>query len=124
MGKNLLEVAVQKPEAEALIPPWEQAGYSIEKAWQAAPEEDFDRSNYTEWLRRYDNPTAAEIATLTLEAQSLASQPGAPVFSLLMVAERSELAVAERSRGLCSGADLSEMGVVHCGFKPVRGGGA
>ncbi len=74
-----------------MIPPWEQAGYSIEKAWQAAPEEDFDRSDYTEWLRRYDNPTAAEIATLTLEAQSLASQPGAPVFSLLMVVESPNL---------------------------------
>ena len=86
-GQKFVEVAVQKPEAEALIPPWEQPGYSIETAWQAAPEEDFDRSDYTEWLRRYDNPTADEIATLTAEAQVLAAQPGAPTFSLLMAVE-------------------------------------
>ena len=70
-GQKFVEVAVQKPEAEALIPPWEQPGYSIEKAWQAAPEEDFDRSDYTEWLRRYDNPTEAEIATLTAAGAGL-----------------------------------------------------
>ena len=86
-GQKFVEVAVQKPEAEALIPPWEQPSYSIETAWQAAPEEDFDRSDYTEWLRRYDNPTADEIATLTAEAQVLAAQPGAPTFSLLMAVE-------------------------------------
>ncbi|MEQ1534332.1 MAG: glycosyltransferase family 2 protein [Burkholderiaceae bacterium] len=86
-GQKFVEVAVQKPEAEALIPPWEQLGYSIEKAWQAAPEEDFDRSDYTEWLRRYDNPTDAEIATLKAKAQTLAAQPSAPLFSLLMAVE-------------------------------------
>jgi O-antigen biosynthesis protein len=88
-GQQFVEVAVQKPEAEALIPPWERPGYSIEKAWQAAPEEDFDRSDYTEWLRRYDNPTTNEIATLTAEAQVLAAQPGAPTFSLLMALDHA-----------------------------------
>jgi GT2 family glycosyltransferase len=88
-GQKFVEVAVQKPEVEALIPPWERPGYSIEKAWQAAPEEDFDRSDYAEWLRRYDNPTAEEIASLTAEAQVLAAQPGAPAFSLLMALERA-----------------------------------
>ena len=86
-GQKFVEAVVQKPEAEALIPPWERPGYSIEKAWQAAPEEDFDRSDYTEWLRRYDNPTTEEIATLTAEAQVLAAQPGAPTFSLLMAVQ-------------------------------------
>lgn len=87
-GQKFAEMAVQKPEAEALIPPWEQPGYSIEKAWQAAPEEEFDRSDYTEWLRRYDNPTEAEIASLTAQAQALAMQPGAPAFSLLLALEQ------------------------------------
>jgi O-antigen biosynthesis protein len=86
-GQKFVEIAIQKPEAEALIPPWKQPGYSIEKAWQAAPDEDFDRSDYTEWLRRYDDPTDAEIATLKAAAQTLASQPNAPVFSLLMSVE-------------------------------------
>ena len=86
-GQKFVEVAVQKPEAEVLIPPWARPGYSIATAWQAAPEEDFDRSDYTEWLRRYDNPTSDEIAALTAEAQVLAAQPGAPAFSLLMAIE-------------------------------------
>jgi glycosyltransferase involved in cell wall biosynthesis len=86
-GQKFAETVVQKPEASVLIPPWEQAGYSVEKAWQAAPEEDFDRSDYAEWLRRYDNPTAAQIVNLKAETQNLASQPSAPVFSMLMAIE-------------------------------------
>ena len=88
-GQAFAETTIQKPAEVDVIPPWEQAGYSIKKAWQAAPEEDFDRSDYTEWLRRYDNPTAADIATLTAEAQAFAAQPGAPTFSLLMALEPS-----------------------------------
>jgi O-antigen biosynthesis protein len=88
-GQAFEETIIQKPADEGLVPPWKQAGYSIEKAWQAAPEEDFDRSDYTEWLRRYDNPTEAEIATLRAEAQDFALQPGAPTFSLLMALEHS-----------------------------------
>jgi O-antigen biosynthesis protein len=83
-GQKFVEVAAQKPDTDALIPPWERPNYSIEKAWQAAPEEDFDRSDYTEWVRRYDNPTTGDVATLTAKAQILATQPGAPTFSLLM----------------------------------------
>ena len=89
-GQKFVEVAVHKPEAESLIPPWQQAGYSIEKAWQAAPEEDFDRSDYTEWIRRYDNPTTAEIASSTAQAQALAAQPGTPTFSLLMALDQPD----------------------------------
>ena len=88
-GQAFVETSIQKPASEDVIPPWEQAGYSIEKAWQAAPEEDFDRSDYTEWLRRYDNPTEAETANLTAQAQALAMQPGAPTFSLLMALDRA-----------------------------------
>ena len=83
-GQKFVEPAVQRPEAGALIPPWEQPDYDVKKAWQAAPKEDFDRNDYAEWLRRYDNPTAAQIDMLNAEVQSLASQPSAPVFSLLM----------------------------------------
>ena len=86
-GQAFAETTIQKLAAEDVIPPWEQAGYSIEKAWQAAPEEAFDRSDYTEWLRRYDSPTEAEIASLTAQAQALAAEPGAPVFSMLMAVE-------------------------------------
>jgi O-antigen biosynthesis protein len=88
-GQKFVEVAVQKPEAEALVPPWEQPGYSIEKAWQTAQEEDFDRSDYAEWLRRYDNPTAEEIVNLTAKAQALAAELGAPTFSLLMALDHT-----------------------------------
>ncbi len=88
-GQAFAETIIQKPAEIDVIPPWEQAGYSIEKAWQAAPEEDFNRSDYTEWLRRYDSPTKAEIASLTAEAQVLAAQPGAPAFSLLMALDRA-----------------------------------
>ena len=87
-GQAFVETSIQKPADADVIPPWEQAGYSIEKAWLAAPEEAFDRSDYTEWLRRYDNPTEAEIASLTAEAQALAMQPGAPTFSLLMTLDQ------------------------------------
>ena len=87
-GQAFAETIIQKPADEDIIPPWQQAGYSIEKAWQTAPEEDFDRSDYTEWLRRYNNPTEADIATLTAEARDFAAQPGAPTFSLLMALEQ------------------------------------
>jgi O-antigen biosynthesis protein len=90
-GQAFAETTIQKPAEEDVIPPWEKAGYSIEKAWQTAPEEDFDRSDYTEWLRRYDNPTEADLATLMAEAQALAAQPGAPTFSLLMALEHPNL---------------------------------
>ena len=90
-GQAFAETTIQKPASEDVIPPWEQAGYSIEKAWQTAPEEDFDRSDYTEWLRRYDNPTAADIATLTAEVQALAAQPDAPTFSLLMAVDHADV---------------------------------
>jgi GT2 family glycosyltransferase len=90
-GQTFVEVAIQKPEANTLIPPWEQPNYNIEKAWRAAPEEGFDRSDYTEWVRRYDNPIEEEISTLRLQAQSLATQPESPLFSLLMVIEKSDL---------------------------------
>jgi O-antigen biosynthesis protein len=86
-GQKFEEVAVQKPAADTLIPPWEQTGYNIEKAWQAAPEEEFDRSDYTEWVRRYDNPTESDIATAAVDAQALAAHSGAPTFSLLMAVE-------------------------------------
>ncbi|MEY4537729.1 MAG: hypothetical protein RL171_1880, partial [Pseudomonadota bacterium] len=90
-GQKFVELAVQKPEAAALVPPWQRHDYDIKQAWQAAPEEDFDRSDYVEWLRRYDNPTEEELGALQRQAQSLAAQPGAPLFSLLMVVEKSEV---------------------------------
>jgi O-antigen biosynthesis protein len=70
------------------VAPWEMPGYSIEQAWKAPEIEDFDRHDYTEWLRRYDNPSATEIASLTEKAQELARQPDAPTFSLLMAVEQ------------------------------------
>jgi O-antigen biosynthesis protein len=87
-GQVFAETIIQKPAVEDVIPPWKQAGYSIEKAWQAAPKEVFDRSDYTEWLRRYDNPTEDEIAKLTAEAQNLAALPNAPTFSVLMALDQ------------------------------------
>jgi O-antigen biosynthesis protein len=91
-GEKFAEAPVQKPAADALIPPWEKAGYSVEKAWKAPEVEDFDRNDYAEWMRRYDNPNAVEIASLSEKAQALASSSGAPKFSLLMAVEQSHLA--------------------------------
>ena len=88
-GQKFVEPVVQKPEADALIPPWARADYDIKKAWLAAPEADFDRSDYTEWLRRYDNPTVAEMASLTAQAQALAAKPSAPTISLLMALDHA-----------------------------------
>jgi O-antigen biosynthesis protein len=90
-GEKFVEVAVQKPEAEALIPPWEQPDYNIKKAWQVEAEEDFDRSDYAEWLRRYDNPTADDLAAVSVQAQALTAHPNAPKFSLLMALDQPDL---------------------------------
>ncbi len=90
-GQAFVETTILKPASEDVIPPWVQVGYSIEKAWQATPEEDFDRSDYTEWIRRYDYPIAEEIATLRAEAQALAVQPDAPTFSFLMALQQPNL---------------------------------
>jgi O-antigen biosynthesis protein len=90
-GEKFAEAPVQKPEAETLIPPWEKAGYSVEKAWKAPDIKDFDRHDYAEWLRRYDNPTAVEIASLSEKARALASSSEAPKFSLLMAVEQPNL---------------------------------
>jgi O-antigen biosynthesis protein len=80
----------QSPVAKT-PPPWEQPGYSVEKAWQAPEVEEFDRSDYTEWVRRYDSPSAADMATLAAKAQKLALQPNTPKFSILMAVEQSNL---------------------------------
>jgi GT2 family glycosyltransferase len=91
-GQKFVEPVIQRPDAAALVPPWERPGYDIKQAWQAAPEENFDRSDYAEWLRRYDNPTVDELDALQQQAQALAALPDSPLFSLLMVVEKSEQA--------------------------------
>ena len=88
-GEAFVETAIQKPSAQEMLPPWKKTGYSIEQAWRVAPEKDFDRSDYTEWLRRYDSPTVEETAQLTQQAQDLASKPGAPTISLLMALDHA-----------------------------------
>ena len=70
------------------VAPWQMPDYSIEKAWKATDIEDFDRHDYTEWLRRYDSPSAGEVASLTETAVELARQTSAPTFSLLMAIEQ------------------------------------
>jgi O-antigen biosynthesis protein len=73
------------------VAPWEMPGYSVEKAWKAPDIEDFDRHDYSEWIRRYDNPSAADMASLTEKAKALALQPDAPRFSLLMAVEQPNM---------------------------------
>jgi glycosyltransferase involved in cell wall biosynthesis len=90
-GQKFVEPVIQRPDAAALVPPWERSGYDIKQAWQAAPEENFDRSDYAEWLRRYDNPTVDELAALQQQAQALAALPDSPLFSLLIAVKKSEL---------------------------------
>jgi O-antigen biosynthesis protein len=85
------EVGISPTQVAKTLPPWEQPGYSVEKAWQAPEVEDFDRSDYTEWVSRYDNPSAAEIISLTEQANALALQPNAPKFSILMGVEQPNL---------------------------------
>ena len=88
-GENLAAAAdaVSAP-VSVTVAPWEMQGYSIEQAWKAPEIEDFDRHDYTEWLRRYDNLSAGELVSLTEKAQELARQPDAPTFSLLMAVEQ------------------------------------
>ena len=88
-----LSRAVEIPTAPVsmTIAPWTLPGYSIEKAWKASDIEDFDRNDYAEWIRRYDSPSAIEIASLTEQAKALALQPNAPKFSLLMAIEQPNL---------------------------------
>ena len=83
---------VVKAPVSMTVAPWKTPGYSVEKAWKAPEIEDFDRHDYTEWLRRYDNPSVTEIASLTEKAQALAQQPDAPTFSLLMAVDQPNLA--------------------------------
>jgi O-antigen biosynthesis protein len=85
------ENTVQAP-VSMTVAPWEMPGYSVEKAWKAPDVEDFDRHDYTEWLRRYDNPNAEDIASLTEKAQELARQPNASKFSLLMAVDQPNVA--------------------------------
>ena len=73
------------------IAPWKQAGYSVEKAWRAEVVEDFDRKDYAEWVRRFDNISDEVAAHLAAEAKTLAQQLKAPTFSLLMVVERPDV---------------------------------
>jgi hypothetical protein len=117
-GQVFVETSIQKPAYADMIPPWEQLGYSIEKAWQAAPVEDFDRSEYTEWVRRYDNPAEAEITRSTAEAQALAMQPGAPYIFFVDDTGPAKCAVVQGGRGIDSSADLPQMGAAHRCFKP------
>jgi O-antigen biosynthesis protein len=73
------------------IAPWKQAGYSVEKAWRAEAVADFDRKDYAEWVRRFDSPSVADVVRLTVQAQTLAQQPQAPTFSLLMAVEQPDV---------------------------------
>jgi GT2 family glycosyltransferase len=85
-----LSTALEIPVAPVsmTLAPWTLPGYSVEKAWQTPDIEEFDRHDYTEWMRRYDNPSAAEIASLTDQAKAWSLQPNAPKFSLLMAVEQ------------------------------------
>jgi O-antigen biosynthesis protein len=86
------EVNISHSQLTKTLPPWQQPGYSVEQAWQVPEVEDFDRSDYAEWLRRYDNPSAADMASLTEAAVALSQQAHAPKFSILMAVEQHNLA--------------------------------
>jgi O-antigen biosynthesis protein len=73
------------------VAPWTLPDYSVEKAWKALDVEDFDRNDYAEWLRRYENPSDVDMASLTEKAQELARQPDAPLFSLLLAVKQPNL---------------------------------
>jgi O-antigen biosynthesis protein len=73
------------------IAPWAKPGYSVEKAWRDEVVEDFDRKDYVEWVRRFDTPSDADMASLKVQAVALAQQPHAPTFSLLMAVEQPDV---------------------------------
>lgn len=67
--------------------PWNQPGYTTEAAWRATAAEDFDRTDYTEWLRRYDTRSEADLAALRQEEAAWAHRP---LLSVLMSMESTD----------------------------------
>jgi O-antigen biosynthesis protein len=91
-GESLQEASAEITAPVVMtIPPWKQPGYSVEKAWKAPEVEDFDRNDYTEWVRRYDTPSAADMASLAQAAIALSQQANAPKFSILIAVEQPKL---------------------------------
>ena len=85
-GVALTEAAIAATPATApkwvtTAAPWNQPGYTTEAAWRATATEDFDRTDYTEWLRRYDARSDADLAALRQEAATWAHRP---LLSVLM----------------------------------------
>ena len=74
-------VSAAAPKWVTTAAPWNQPGYTTEAAWRAKAAEDFDRTDYTEWLRRYDTRSEADLAALRREADAWAHQP---LLSVLM----------------------------------------
>lgn len=64
--------------------PWNQPGYSTEAAWRVQGAADFDRHDYSEWVRRYDTLSSDDHAALVRRAEALDKKP---VISVLMSAE-------------------------------------
>jgi O-antigen biosynthesis protein len=88
-GEKYVEPVLQP--STSLVPtvaPWKQPGYSVEKAWRAEASEDFDRKDYAEWVRRFDSPSAQDMASLAAQARELARRADAPSFSILMVVKQ------------------------------------
>ncbi len=81
--------AVVKPKWEATAAPWNQPGYSTEAAWRVQTTADFDRKDYTEWVRRYDVVSNADVAAMRLHIDAMVRKP---LISILMVVVQPDAA--------------------------------
>jgi O-antigen biosynthesis protein len=89
-GERFVEPRLMAKPVPA-IAPWAKPGYSVEKAWRDEVVENFDRKDYVEWVRRFDTPSDAGMASLNVQAVALAQLPHAPTFSLLMAVEQPDV---------------------------------
>ncbi|MEO6292926.1 MAG: hypothetical protein ABIO88_09950, partial [Burkholderiaceae bacterium] len=83
--------AAGKPKWASLVPPWNQPGYSTEAAWRVQGAADFDRKDYTEWVRRYDTPTDAALADMQRQAAAWPHQPKVSVLMTIAQADATHL---------------------------------
>lgn len=83
--------AASKPKWASLVAPWNQPGYSTEAAWRVQAAADFDRKDYTEWVRRYDTPTEAALGDMQGQSATWAQQPNISVLMTVAPADAVQL---------------------------------
>jgi GT2 family glycosyltransferase len=81
--------ATVAPKWVTTAAPWNKPGYSTEAAWRGTGQKDeFDYSNYKEWVQRYDTLSAQGRAEQAQQAEALTHKP---LISVLMNAKHPVL---------------------------------